>query len=95
MDFSIPWPKGWPESPLWEVDPPRIGACKVTDELLERRWILKWVVLKNREQYLGLELEPCGLQLLCVLERLLRVDDGPFRRATQARTPARVNLDAS
>ena len=69
--------KHFVDQAIVNVDSPRVGACKVTDELLERRWILKRVTLKNGEQLFCLWLEPCGFDLLCVLERLFRVDDDP------------------
>jgi len=43
---------------MLDVEAPREGAAEVADQLLERRWCLKWVGRRDVEQLLRLEPEP-------------------------------------
>ncbi len=54
------------------VDPTRIRPAQITDQLLERRRILKRIVLQYLKQPLGLWTEISRSNLLGVLLRLLR-----------------------
>lgn len=60
-----------------DIDSARVRASKITDQLFEGRWILKWVVGKNGEQFLCLWFETTCSKLLCVLQCLLGIDNFP------------------
>jgi len=59
------------------IDAARVCAGKITDQLLEGRWILKWVAGKNCEQFLRLRLKTTCSKLLCIFQRLLGVNNFP------------------
>lgn len=59
------------------IDAARICAGKITDQLLEGWWILKWVAGKNREQFLSLRFKATCSKLLCVLHCLLGINNLP------------------
>ena len=59
------------------IDAARVSASKIADQLFEGRWILEWVVGKNREQFLGLWFKTTCSKLLCVLHSLLGINNFP------------------
>ena len=59
------------------IDAARICAGQITDQFLEGWWILKWVVGKNREQFLCLRFKTTCSKLPCVLHCLLGIDNFP------------------
>jgi hypothetical protein len=59
------------------IDASRVCASKITDQLFEGRWILKWVDGKNREQFLRLWLKTTCSKLLCILHCLLGINNLP------------------
>jgi len=58
-------------------DAARVGTCKIPDQLLEGRWILKWIGGKNREQILCLWLQPTGSELVGIFHCLLGKHERP------------------
>ena len=51
------------------------GACKVTDKVVERWRVLQGIALQNFKQFFCLRLQACCLQLLGILQRLLRAGE--------------------
>ncbi len=45
--------------PMLDIDPPRIGSGKITDELLVGRRIREWILRKDRKQELRFGLQAC------------------------------------
>jgi hypothetical protein len=68
--------------PVMNIDPPRIGAVKITDKLLEGRRILKRIIGEDLEKLLRLRLQARGCKLLGILEGLLAVDDAPLHQSS-------------
>ena len=59
------------------IDAAGVCACKITDQLLERRWVLKWVNGKNLDQFLRLWFKSACSKLFCIFHCLLGVNNFP------------------
>jgi hypothetical protein len=46
--------KNFVHDAMLNIDAARVCAGKITDQFFKGRWILKWIVGKNREQFLRL-----------------------------------------
>jgi len=66
--------KNFVNQAVLNIDASRVSACQITDQFLERRWILKWVVRKNRKQFQSLGFQATGGKLLRVLNGMLGKD---------------------
>ncbi len=62
---------------MLNIDAARVCAGKITNQLLEGWWILKWVVGKNCEQFLRLWLKAACSKFLGILHRLLGINNCP------------------
>ena len=60
------------------IDATRVCAGNITDQFFKGRWILKWVVGKNREQFLRLWFKAACNKLLCILQCLSGINDFPI-----------------
>jgi len=59
------------------IDPARIKAGKIADELLERRWVPVGIVSQNGEQLFYLLLQSRRSDFFRIFLRCLRKDDAP------------------
>lgn len=70
------------DEPVLDVDPARVRAAQVTDELLERRRRAERILFERAEKRLRFGSESGGRQELRVLLRSLRVDEPPAHQSS-------------
>jgi len=59
------------------IDSPGIRACQISDELLERGWVLEGLLRKDVKKFFSPWSQAGGGKPLCILLRLPRVDELP------------------
>ena len=67
---------------MLDIDSSGICPREVSYQFLERRRILKWILLQNLQQCLRFEPKPRRGELLCVFLRLLGIDQPPGYQAS-------------
>ena len=67
---------------MLDIDAARVGASKVTDQLLVGWWVLQWVDGKYSKQFLRPGLEAAGCKLLGIFECLLGKNDIPTHHSS-------------
>lgn len=67
---------------MLDVDPSRIGAVEVSDQLFIGRRVPERVAFKNRQERLRLRLQPGSRQLFGILLRLFGLNERPSHQSS-------------